>query len=121
MKQKQRTTHKRNFKSLKKTLSSTLLAGAILTPASQAAGRSETKDLTIPQRIDRVRTVVNNHTGQDLINQTSLSEESSSEDLPQWGNWVNWSNWGNWGNWSNWNNWSNWGNWANQWGNWGNF
>jgi hypothetical protein len=118
-KEKLRSIQKRKLNSVKKTLTSTLLAGAILTPVSQAAAKSEPTELTIPQRIARVRDEVNNRFQQSNV--TDSLPEDLSTNAPQWGNWVNWGNWGNWGNWSNWNNWGNWGNWANQWGNWGNF
>lgn len=110
-------------KSLKKTLSSALLAGAILVPTTQALGNEKSPTPTIIQRVARIRETINNRLAKDNLNLDEILGKASYEEseVLQWGNWVNWGNWGNWGNWANWNNWANWGNWANQWGNWGNF
>lgn len=100
---------------LKKVLSSTLLAGTLLSSSTQALGKEETTRLTIDQRVERVREMIGNRLADNPGNLDGLLSKMSYEEseLLQWGNWGNWANWNNWGNWNNWNNWGNWGNWAN--------
>lgn len=121
---KQRKGRKRRGfpKPLRKALSSALLAGAVLVPTAQASGE-QPPNLTITQRVIRVREAINSRVTQnDPTLDDILSKLSHAEmEVAQWGKWANWNNWGNWANWNNWGNWANWNNWGNQWGNWGNF
>jgi hypothetical protein len=124
MSKKKESRRRRGFpRPMRKALSSALLAGAILVPTTQALGEEQSPDLTITQRVLRVREAISSRLSQDNPNLDEILSKLSYEEseVAQWGNWGNWNNWGNWGNWNNWNNWGNWGNWANQWGNWGNF
>jgi hypothetical protein len=104
---------------LKKALSSTLLAGTLLTSATQALGNEDSPRLTVSQRVERIREAVTNRLAEKPGNLDDLLSKASYEEaeLLQWGNWGNWGNWANWNNWGNWANWNNWGNWYN----WGNF
>lgn len=65
--------------------------------------------LSIPQRIDRVRSqfkyTKNHQFPKVTVQAISLKEvESKNEDLPwrnAWRDWSNWNNWSQWGDWSN--------------------
>ena len=118
-KKKDSKTRNRTPNRLKKALSSTLLAGAVLVPVAQATGKEKTPDLTINQRVTRIREAINNRVAQNNTNLDEILSNVSYEEseVIQWGNWGNWGNWANWNNWGNWANWNNWGNWLN----WGNF
>jgi hypothetical protein len=114
-KKKDGKTRNRAPNRLKKALSSTLLAGAILVPVTQATGKDKPLDLTINQRITRIREAINNRVAQNNTNLDEILSKVSYEEseVTQWGNWRNWGNWANWANWNNWNNWGNWLNWGN--------
>ena len=68
--------------------------------ATPSADPSETPGLTITQRIERVRTQL-----QEAESRDPLNERRSAEDLAQWYNWHDWQN--GWDDWNNFNNWYN--------------
>ncbi len=121
-KKNERKGRKRASSRIKKAVSTTVIAGALLVPAS-ASAKENSPNLSVGERIARVQQAIKNRllksdgSPDEIINKVTSGESSPA----QWGNWTNWANWNNWGNWGNWNNWGNWGNWANSWGNWGNF
>lgn len=118
-KKKERKGRERASNTIKKAVSTTVIAGALLLPAS-AEGKDNSTPLSVGERIARVQQAIKNRlSSSDAAPDGIISKASSGEPAPaQWGNyWTNWNNWGNWGNWANWNNWGNWANWNN----WGNF
>lgn len=104
---------KRTSARLKKAVSTTIIAGALLVPATALGKDKSASRLTIGERIARVQQAIKNRQSKSNGNPDELiSRASSKESVPaQWGNWTNWANWNNWGNWGNWlNSWTNWGN-----------
>src|SRR4051812_23345284 len=103
-KKKEKTGRKQISSKLRKAISTTVIAGALLAPATALGKDKPPSHLTISERIARVQQAIKNRQSKSTGNPDELKSSASSESSapPQWGNWANWANWGNWGNWANW-------------------